>query len=230
MQKDIELYYWPTPNGWKISIALEELNLPYKVKLVNINHGEQKKQENKLPFFKIPVIVDFDKLGNKFTICESGNILIYLATKTQKLYGHTDIDKMKINQWIFWQVSNLGPMAGQANHFIKYAPNFSVPVVLPYAQKRYQKQVTILYKILEKNLQKNEYIAGNLFSIADISILPWIAQWRDQRQNIDNYKNLKKWFLKCCDRPMVKKGFALHKELRNQTVDKKKSEELLFNV
>ena len=232
MQKEIELYYWPTPNGWKISIALEELNLPYRVKLVNINYGDQKNQENidKLPFSKIPVIIDFDKLGNKFSICESGNILIYLASKTKKLYGYTKIDKMKINQWVFWQVSNLGPMAGQAHHFIKYAPNFSNPVILPYAQKRYQKQVTILYKTLDKNLHKNEYIAGDFFSIADISILPWIAQWKDQRQNIDDFRNLKKWFLKCCERPMVIKGFELHKELRNQKIDKKKSEKLLFNV
>ena len=232
MQKEIELYYWPTPNGWKISIALEELSLPYKVKLVNINEGDQKKQEykEKLPFGKIPSIIDFDKFGNKILICESGNILIYLATKTKKLYGITAMDKMKINQWVFWQVSNLGPMAGQAHHFIKYAPNFSTPIILPYAQKRYQKQVTILYKILEKNLDENEYIAGDFFSIADVSILPWIAQWKDQKQNIDNFKNLKKWFLKCCERPMVKKGFQLHSDLRYQKVDKDKSEKLLFNI
>ena len=232
MENELEFYYWPTPNGWKISIALEELNLTYKVNLINIHNGDQfkKKYKNVLLNGKIPAITYFDKnQKKKKTIFESGNILIFLAKKTKKLYGSNYQEEMNVNQWIFWQVANLGPMAGQAHHFLKYAPNFLEPVVIPYAQKRYKSEVTKLYNVLEKNLTEKNYVAGNFFSIADISILPWIAQWKDQRQDLDNFENVKKWFFECCKRPSVKKGFELYKELRYQKINKEKSEKIFFN-
>ena len=153
MKDEIVLHYWPTPNGWKISIALEELNQPYKVNLININNGDQFKSKNKnfLINGKIPAITYYDETKNlNKTIFESGNILIFLAKKFKKLYGSSLEEEMNVNQWIFWQVANLGPMAGQAHHFLKYAPNFLEPVVIPYAQKRYKNEVTRLYKVLNK--------------------------------------------------------------------------------
>ena len=204
-----------------------------KINLININNGDQFKSKNKnfLINGKIPAITYYDETKNlNKTIFESGNILIFLAKKFKKLYGSSLEEEMNVNQWIFWQVANLGPMAGQAHHFLKYAPNFLEPVVIPYAQKRYKNEVTRLYKVLEQNLNKNDFVAGNFFSIADISILPWIAQWKDQRQELDSFQNIKRWFFVCCERPAVKKGFELYRELRYQKVNKKKSEKLFFNI
>ncbi len=169
----INLYFWPTPNGWKISIALEEFELPYRLHLVNIGAGDQFKPDFLAiaPNNRMPVIVDPDGPdGALVSIFESGAILQYLARKTGKFYGHTERDRISVDQWLMWQMGGLGPMAGQAHHFLKYAPAMDPPNDLPYAKDRYRNETARLYGVLDRQLAKYEYVAGDFYLIADMSI------------------------------------------------------------
>lgn len=231
MTHPIDLHYWPTPNGWKISIALEELNLPYNLHLVNIGAGEQFEPDflKIAPNNRMPAIVDPDGPdGAPVSLFESGAILQYLARKTGKLYGETERDRIEVEQWLMWQMGGLGPMAGQAHHFLKYAPAMDPPHDLPYAKDRYRNEVARLYGVLDRRLADREFVAGDFFSIADIAIWPWAILWEGQQQDLSDKPNLKRWLDTVGARPGVIAGKAVAAENRSNLQDDKKAQELLF--
>ena len=231
MTKEIDFYYWPTPNGWKISIALEEMNLPYKTHLVNINKGDQFKKDflNLSPNNRIPAIQDPDGPGGQeISLFESGAILHYLAKKTSSFIGSNDIEYHETMQWLMWQMGGLGPMAGQAHHFLRYAPNMDPPAIVPYAKDRYQREVHRLYSVLNSNLKARDFVAGHFFSIADMAIWPWASLWKRQSQNIDLFPNIKDWLERCESRPSVQNGRSLVQEKRSKIEDDKLAQETLF--
>ena len=214
----IDLYFWPTPNGWKIPIALEEMGLEYNVIPVNINAGDQFTDWFKAvsPNGKIPAIVDSDGPdGAPISIFESGAILQYLARKTGKFYGASERDRIEIDQWLFWQVGGLGPMAGQAHHFLVYAPKFEPPQNLPYAKDRYRTEVARLYNVLDEQLVGKDYICGD-YSIADIATWGWASLWARQEQNMEDKPNLAAWLERMKARPAVQAGRALDAERRGE--------------
>lgn len=214
--KPIDLYFWPTPNGHKISIALEELELPYVVHPVDIARGDQFKPDFLAisPNNKMPAIVDPDGPdGEPVSIFESGAILLYLARKTGELRGKGKRARILVEQWLFWQVAGLGPMAGQAHHFRNYAPE-----KIPYAIDRYTNEVARLYGVLDRQLQDRPYIAGK-YSIADIASYPWARLWDRQGQDIDKFQNVKAWLDRVGQRPAVVRGMEAGKELAAKAVD-----------
>ncbi|HRK42511.1 MAG TPA: glutathione S-transferase N-terminal domain-containing protein, partial [Gemmobacter sp.] len=203
-QRPIEVHYWPTPNGHKITIALEELGLPYEVRLVNIGKGEQFAPDflKIAPNNRMPAIVDPDGPDNApIAIFESGAILQYLARKTGQLYGATERARVATDQWLMWQMGGVGPMAGQAHHFLKYAPQMDPPQVLPYAQERYRREVGRLYGVLDKQLQGRAFVTGEDLTIADIAIWPWAMGWEGQQQTLDDKPDLKRWLEALAARP-----------------------------
>ena len=214
----IDLYYWPTPNGWKISIMLEECGLPYKVIPVDIGKGEQFKPEflKISPNNRMPAIVDHEPPGGgaPVAVFESGAILQYLAEKTGKFLPKDLRGKYEVLQWLNWQMGGLGPMAGQANHFNVYAPQFNPSEALTYGQTRYTNEVNRLFGVLNKRLADREFVAGAI-SIADFAIWPWLIGFKNFRQNMDDFPQLKRYFEKTMgERPAVKKGRAVGAELR----------------
>lgn len=213
----IDLHYWPTPNGWKVSIALEEMELPYKMIPVNIGRGEQFKPEflKISPNNRMPAIVDHEPKGGgaPIAIFESGAILMYLAEKSGKFLPSDTRGKYEVLQWVMWQMGGLGPMAGQANHFRMYAPE-----KLPYAIDRYTKEVNRLFGVLDKQLDGKEYITGK-YSIADMMCWPWVVPFDRLGQKLEDFKHLKAWFERMGARPAVVKGFAVGSELRNAGPD-----------
>ena len=231
MTKPIELYYWPTPNGWKISIALEEMGLPYEVKLIDIGAGDQFKSEflNISPNNRIPAIVDPDgPEGAPISVFESGAILQYLARKTGLYHGQNERDKVAVDQWLMWQMGGVGPMAGQAHHFLKYAPAMTPPNDLPYAKDRYRAETGRLYAILNQQLETHEFVAGDFFSIADMALWPWVSLWRGQQQILDDKPNLDRWLQAVKARPAVQAGRAVAAARRSNLQADKKAQELLF--
>lgn len=212
----IELYFWPTPNGFKISIALEELQLPYRLHPVDIARGDQFKPEflEISPNNKIPAIVDPDGPGGKpVSVFESGAILQYLARKTRKLRGTSKRNRLEVEQWLFWQVAGLGPMAGQAHHFRNYAPE-----KIQYGIDRYTKEVARLYGVLDKRLADREFIAGD-FSIADIASYPWVRLWERQGQDIEKVPYVMAWLARVGERPAVIRGMSAGETLSSRQVD-----------
>ncbi|UJR80674.1 Disulfide-bond oxidoreductase YfcG [Sandaracinus amylolyticus] len=216
-QAMIDLHYWPTPNGWKITIALEELGLPYAVKPVNIGRGEQFRPEFLAisPNNRMPAIVDDDPPGGgaPIAIFESGAILQYLAEKTGRLIPSDVRGRYEVLQWVAWQVAGLGPMAGQAHHFRQYAPE-----KLPYAIDRYTNEVNRLYGVLDRRLSDREFVAGE-YSIADIAIYPWVVPWQAQGQQLSEFPHLERWFRALEARDAVKRGVEVGKELRVPKMD-----------
>jgi GST-like protein len=215
--KPIELWYWPTPNGYKVSIMLEECRLPYTMIPVNISKGEQFKPEflKIAPNNRMPAIVDpAGPGGRSISIFESGAILQYLGRKTGKFYPKDERGRVEVDQWLFWQMGGLGPMAGQLNHFKHYAPE-----ALPYAIKRYEDEVNRLYGVMNKRLADREFLAGR-YSIADMACVGWVNLWKRQAQNIDDFPHLKRWLETLKARPAVQRGMKLGVELR-ENVDMK---------
>jgi len=209
--KPIALYYWPTPNGFKISIMLEECKLPYTMIPVNISAGEQFKPDflKISPNNRMPAIVDPDGPGGRpISIFESGAILQYLGRKTGKFYPADERARVKVDQWLFWQMGGIGPMAGQLNHFKHYARE-----TLPYAIKRYEDEVNRLYGVMNRQLAGNEFLAGK-YSIADMASVGWVNLWQRQGQDIAEFPNLKRWLEAIKARPAVQRGMALGIELR----------------
>jgi len=210
----IDLYYWPTPNGWKISIMLEECGLPYQLLPVNIGKGEQFKPEflTISPNNRMPAIVDNDPPGGgaPIPVFESGAILIYLAEKTGR-FMPTDVrGRTQVLQWLMWQMGGLGPMAGQNGHFLLYAPE---PV--PYAIERYGKEVNRLYGVLNDQLgQTGAFVAGPQYSIADMAIFPWVRTHKAQQVALADFPHVERWYNALFQRPAVKRGLDLGKELR----------------
>lgn len=219
MTKPIDLYYWPTPNGWKISIALEELSLPHKVHMVNIGAGDQFEPDflKIAPNNRMPAIVDSDGPdGEPISIFESGAILQYLARKTGKLGGPNERARIAVDQWLMWQMAGVGPMAGQAHHFLKYAPAMDPPHDLPYAKDRYRCETGRLYRVLDAQLANHKYVAGDFYSVADIAIWCWASLWEGQQQTMDDKPNMARWLDLVASRPGVIAGRALGAELRDK--------------
>lgn len=226
----IDLYFWPTPNGWKISIALEEMGLDYETHLVNISKGEQFAPEflKISPNNRMPAIVDREGPdGKPIPIFESGAILQYLARKTGTFYGATERERIAVDQWLMWQMGGVGPMAGQAHHFIHYAPNLEPPQDLSYPRDRYRAEVGRLYGVLDRQLAENAYVAGAEYSIADMAIWPWAHLWKRQEQDISDKPHFTRWLDTVSARPAVQRGRALFAELRNAPQDKE-SQAILF--
>lgn len=227
-QTPIQLYYWPTPNGWKISIALEEMGLPYTVEPVNIGAGDQFKPEflSLSPNNRMPAIVDPDGPGGApISVFESGAILAYLGRKTGAFYPADERGRAEVDQWLFWQMAGLGPMAGQAHHFLNYAPKIEPdPEKLIYGQQRYSNEVNRLYGVLERGLADGrDFIAGE-YSIADMAIWPWVLP-EHQGQNIDDFPKLKAYMERVGARPAVQRGRAVGEELRGDLgADSKEAE------
>ncbi|MCG6963843.1 MAG: glutathione S-transferase N-terminal domain-containing protein [Acidobacteria bacterium] len=208
----IDLYYWPTPNGWKISIALEELGLEYNVKPVNIGRGEQFAPDFLAisPNNKIPAIVDHQPTGGDgpLAVFESGAILLYLAEKTARLLPADVSGRFEVLEWLFWQVGGLGPMLGQNHHFRIYSPQ-----KIPYAIDRYTDETHRLYAVLDSRLESREYICG-AYSIADIASWPWIVPHERQGMSLAEFPNLERWFAAVAERPAVQRGLVVGEQLR----------------
>jgi GST-like protein len=231
MTQPIDLYFWPTPNGWKITIALEEMALNYTTHLINIGAGDQFAPEFLAiaPNNRMPAIVDPDGPdGAPVSIFESGAILQYLARKTGQFYGATPRDQISVDQWLMWQMGGLGPMAGQAHHFLKYAPAMDPPNDLPYAKDRYRAETARLYGVLDRQLAKHEFVAGDFYSIADMSIWGWASLWEGQQQTLDDKPHMKRWLDTVSARPAVIAGRALHAELRGDFRKDKDAQNALF--
>lgn len=233
-QAPIELFYWPTPNGWKISIALEEMELPYVIRPVNIGAGEQFKPEflaispnNRMPAITDPEGPD----GKPISIFESGAILQYLGRKTGKFYGANAREQAEVDQWLHWQMGGLGPMAGQAHHFRSYAKKIEPDETkLEYGANRYTNEVNRLYGVLDRRLADRDYIAG-AYSIADMAAWPWILP-EGQGQNLEDFPNLKAWVERLKERPALRRGRDAGKELRSNLAEDseeaKKARAILF--
>ena len=223
----IELYYWTTPNGHKITMFLEEVGLPYTIVPVNIGAGEQFKPEflKISPNNRIPAIVDHEPAtgGEPISVFESGAILLYLAEKTGKLIGVDLRDRVEVLQWLFWQMAGLGPMAGQNHHFSQYAPE-----KIPYAVNRYVNETARLYAVLDKRLADRQFVAFD-YSIADIAAYPWIVAHEIQSQKLEDFPNLKRWFETIHARPATVRAYEKAEAFKNQKLDIEKSRELLFN-
>lgn len=233
MSTPIDLYYWPTPNGWKISIALEEMGLGYDTRLINIGAGEQFAPAFLAiaPNNRMPAIVDHDGPGGEaVSIFESGAILQYLARKTGQFYGSSETDQIKVEQWLMWQMGGLGPMAGQAHHFLKYAPAMDPPNDLPYAKDRYRAETARLYGVLDRQLAHNTFVAGDFFSIADMAIWPWASLWEGQQQTLDDKPNMARWLDEVSARPGVQAGRALFAEKRGDFRKDSAAQETLFKT
>ena len=223
----IELYYWTTPNGHKITIFLEEVGLPYTIIPVNIGAGDQFKPDflKIAPNNRIPAIIDREPVdgGEPISVFESGAILLYLAEKTGQLISTDLRQRVEVLQWLFWQMAGLGPMAGQNHHFSQYAPE-----KLPYAINRYVNETGRLYAVLNQRLADREFVAGN-YSIADIAAYPWIVPHENQGQNLDDFPNLKRWFETIQARPATIRAYQKAEAFKNQALDIEKSRTLLFN-
>lgn len=231
MAQPIEFHYWPTPNGWKIAIALEEMGLPYAVSLVDIGKGEQFAPDflKIAPNNRMPAIVDPDGPdGAPVSVFESGAILQYLARKTGLFMGASERDRIAVEEWLMWQMGGLGPMAGQAHHFLKYAPAMEPPQVLPYAQDRYRGEVARLYGVLDRRLEGREYVAGDFYSIADMAIWPWASLWEGQQQSLEDKPHFARWLETVGAREGVQRGRALHGDLRKTPEERKDSHAVLF--
>jgi GST-like protein len=212
MSTPIDLYFWPTPNGWKISIALEEMGLPYTIHLINIGKGDQFDPEflKIAPNNRMPAITDPEGPdGAPISLFESGAILQYLARKTGQFCGATERERIAVDQWLMWQMGGLGPMAGQAHHFLKYAPED-----IAYAKDRYRSETARLYGVLDRQLAQNEYVAGDFVSIADFSIWGWASLWEGQQQTLEDKPHMARWLDVMGAREGVQAGRALHAELR----------------
>lgn len=204
----IDLHYWTTPNGHKISLFLEEAGLAYKIFPVNIGNNEQFKPEflEIAPNNRIPAIVDHEPADGSgpLSLFESGAILLYLAEKTGKFIPKDLRGREEVLQWLFWQMGGLGPMAGQNHHFNRFAKE-----KIPYAIKRYVDETARLYGVLDKRLSDREFVAGREYSIADMAIYPWIVSHTFQEQNLDDFPNLKRWFNAIAAREGTQRAYAL---------------------
>ncbi|NMG66468.1 glutathione S-transferase family protein [Azoarcus indigens] len=200
----ITLYTWSTPNGYKVSIALEELGLPYEVRPINITRDEQFAPEFLAinPNNKIPAIVDSDGPGGRpITLMESGAILIYLAEKSGRLLPQDARERYEVLQWLMFQMGGIGPMLGQAHHFLRFAPER-----LPYPMERYGKEARRLYSVLESRLANRDWLAGSSYSIADIATFPWIGRHEWQGISLEDYPAVNRWFQAIAARPAVERG------------------------
>ncbi len=211
----ITLYYWPTPNGHKITIFLEEAGVAYRIEPVNIGQGDQFRPEFLAisPNNRMPAIVDDapEDGGNPISVFESGAILLYLSEKTKKFQPKDERGRVRMLEWLFWQVGGLGPMAGQNHHFARYAPQ-----KIPYAIDRYVNETNRLYGVLDRRLQQAPFLAGDDYSIADMAAYPWIMPHEAQGQNLQDFPNVDRWFNSIGARPGVVRAYAAGAHLQRE--------------
>jgi GST-like protein len=225
----IDFYYWPTPNGWKVSIMLEECGLEYRVVPVNIGKGDQFKPEFLAisPNNRMPAIVDHDEpvgVGSgPMAIFESGAILLHLAEKTGRFAPTDRRGRKEMMEWLFWQVGNLGPMAGQLSHFVNYAQGEH-----PYSHQRYANEYNRCLGVLERRLAGREFILGE-YSIADMASWPWVLISKPLGQELDDFPNVARWRSAVRDRPAVRRGVDLGKDLRRSAPPSDEERQILFN-
>jgi GST-like protein len=222
--KMIEVYSWPTPNGHKVHVMLEECGLPYRAHPVDIGAGDQFSPEFLAisPNNKIPAIVDPDGPdGKPFSLFESGAILLYLAGKTGKFLPKDTRGKYEVLQWLMFQMGGVGPMLGQAHHFRIYAPQ-----KIDYAIERYTNEAKRLYGVMDRQIARQRYIAGDEYSIADIAVFPWLRSWKNQGIDWNDYPNLKGWFDEIAARPAVQRGVEVLADQRKPQMDDKARETL----
>lgn len=223
----IDLHYWPTPNGHKVTMFLEEAGVPYTIFPVNIGRGEQFHPEflRISPNNRIPAIVDRAPAdgGAPIPVFESGAILMYLAQKLRRFRPDDVRGQVEVMQWLFWQVGGLGPMAGQNHHFVGYADN-----PIPYAIERYVNETNRLYGVMNKRLADRRYLAGDSYTIADIACYPWIVPHKRQRQDLDDFPNLKRWFQAIEARPATQRAYALGPKYRAQALMSPEEKKILF--
>ena len=224
----IDLYYWTTPNGHKVTMFLEEAGLPYRIIPVNISAGDQFKPEFLAiaPNNRIPAIVDHDVAGGPVSLFESGAILLYLADKIGRFIPPAAQvqPRAEVLQWLFWQIGGLGPMAGQNHHFSQYAPE-----KIPYAINRYVNETNRLYGVLNKRLADRDFMAGSAYSIADMATYPWIVPHERQGQKLEDFPHLKRWFEAIRARPATERAYAKAKEVNSTPTVSAASASLLFN-
>lgn len=223
----IEVYSWPTPNGHKVHVMLEECGLKYEAIPVNIGAGEQFRPDFLAisPNNKIPAIVDPEGPdGRPISLFESGAILVYLAAKTGRFLPAGDREKFEVLQWLMFQMGGVGPMLGQAHHFRMYAPE-----KVPYAIDRYSNEARRLYAVIDKRLATSEWLGGAEYSIADIATFPWLRSWQNQGVVLEDYPHLKRWFDTVSERPAVQRGVKVLADLRKPVTDDK-AREILFGA
>ena len=223
----IEVYSWATPNGHKVHIMLEECGLPYRVIPVDIGAGDQFKPEflRISPNNKIPAIVDpVGPDGLPFTLFESGAILLYLASKTGQFLPTSASERFRVLEWLMFQMGGVGPMLGQAHHFLVYAPE-----KIPYAMQRYSKEANRLYGVMDRRLAESKFIACNEYTIADMAIMPWLRSYKNQGVEMEQYPQVKRWFDGIAARPAVQRGLAVLADLRKPVMDDK-AKEMLFGA
>ena len=222
----IDLYYWPTPNGHKITLFLEESGMPYTIIPVNIGKGEQFRPEFLAisPNNRMPAIVDHTPMerGAPVSVFESGAILLYLAEKSERFIARDLRGRVEVTQWLFWQVGGLGPMAGQNHHFVRYAPE-----KIPYAIERYVKETNRLYGVLDRRLADRAFLGGD-YSIADIACYPWIVPHERQGQNLEDFPHLKRWFHTIHDRPATLRAYEKAASVNTQTFLTEEARRVLF--
>ncbi len=221
----IDFYYWPTPNGWKVSIMLEECGLPYRVVPVNISKGDQFKPEFLAisPNNRMPAIVDHDWDGETASVFESGAILLHLADKSGRFMPTSRRGRTETMEWLFWQVGNLGPMAGQLSHFVNYAQGEH-----PYSHQRYANEYNRCLGVLERRLEGREYILDE-YSIADMAAFPWVLISKPLGQALDEFPNVARWREAIKQRPAVQRGVDLGKDLRRSAPPTDEERQILFN-
>ena len=223
----IDLYYWPTPNGHKITIILEEAGIDYRIMPVDISAGEQFKPEFLAisPNNRMPAIVDDAPAdgGEALSVFESGAILVYLADRTGQFLPTGLRGRKTALEWLFWQVGGLGPMAGQNHHFVQYAPEN-----LPYAIDRYVNETNRLYGVLDRRLRGRAFIAGDEYTIADMACYPWVAPWKKQLQSLDDFPHLRRWFEAIRERPGTIRAYEKGKPWSERPVVNEDSREILF--
>lgn len=226
MTKPLDFYYWPTPNGWKVSILLEELGLPYTTHMLHIGKGEQFTPEFLAisPNNRMPAIVDHDVKGDPVSVFESGAIMWYLAEKTGRFVPSDPVKRKEILEWLFWQTGNQGPMAGQHSHFHNYAPDTEKN---GYAAKRYAGEYTRCLGVLERRLQDREFIVDE-YSIADMMCWPWVLIGKAMGLSLDEFPNVVAWRARVKDRPAVQRGVALGKESRPNRPHTEAERKILF--
>ena len=223
----IELYYWPTPNGHKITMFLEEAGLDYAIHPVDISAGDQFKPEFLAfsPNNRMPAIIDRRPTdgGEPVTVFESGAILLYFAEKTGRFLPADLRGRKTVTEWLFWQTSGLGPMAGQNHHFNVYAPE-----KLPYAITRYVNETNRLYGVLDRRLADRRFIAGDDYTIADMACYPWIVPWKRQQQNLDDFPNLRRWFDSVRGRPATMSAYAKGEPFSSRPAVTEEGKKILF--
>ena len=223
----IDLYYWPTPNGHKITMLLEEAGLDYTIRPINISAGDQFKPEFLAfsPNNRMPAIIDRDPVGGgePVTAFESGAILLYLAEKTGRFLPSDLRGRKTVTEWLFWQMGGLGPMAGQNHHFGVYAPE-----KIPYAINRYVNETNRLYGVLDRRLAVHPFLAGDAYTIADMAAYPWVVPWKRQQQNLDDFIHVRRWFDAIRERPATMRAYARSEPYSAQPAVTEEGKKLLF--